>query len=122
MGMKKLLRWSVLNNIMIKKIVRKLEKTYLPICRMQDSIFQSSVLEELYTVARQVGLMPDFKDHITEDVSEGSIHFEHSYCLKIHISSCSWQQYYPVLSILITGNLHSDDKRVGGLLVFPACQ
>ena len=35
--MKKSPRWSVLNiNITIKKIIRKLEKTYLPICRRQE--------------------------------------------------------------------------------------
>ena len=35
--MKKSPRWSVLNiNITIKKIIRKLENTYLPICRRQE--------------------------------------------------------------------------------------
>ena len=65
--------------------------------------------------------MPEFTDHISEVVSEGSVHLEHSDCLKIHDSTCSWQQYYPVLSFLMTGNLHSDYERVGGLLGFPAC-
>ena len=60
-------------------------------------------------------------DRISEVVSEGSIHLEHSNCLKIHDSTCSWQKYYPVLSFLMTGNLHSDYERVGGLLGFPAC-
>ena len=108
--MKKSPRWSVLNiNITIKKFIRKLEKTYLPICRRQEiSSFQSSVLEELNTVARQVGRTPDFMDHTSEVVSEGSIHLEHSDLLKIHDSTCSWQQYYQVLSFLMTGNLHSD--------------
>ena len=56
MGMKKSQRWSVLNiNITIKKIIRKLEKTYLEICRRQEiQVSKSSVLEELNTVARLV--------------------------------------------------------------------
>ena len=98
-GMKKSPRWSVLNiYITIKKIIRKLG----------DSSFLSTVLEQLNTVARQVGRTPDFTDHISEVVSEGSIHLEHSDCLKIRDSTSSWQQYYPVLSFLMMGNLHSD--------------
>ena len=51
-------------------------------------------------------------DRISEVVSEGSIHVEHSNCLKIHDSTFS----YIVLSFLMTGNLYSDYERVGGLL------
>ena len=60
-------------------------------------------------------------DHNSEVVSEGSIHLEHSNCLKIHDSTCSLQQNYPVLSIMMTGNRHSHYERVGGLLDFPTC-
>ena len=62
--------------------------------------------------------MPEFTNHISEVVSEGSKQFELSDCLKIHDSSCSWQQYYPVLSFMAMGNLHSDKERVGVLLGF----
>ena len=64
--------------------------------------------------------MLKFTDHITVVVLEGSIHIEHTDCVKIHVSTCSWQKYYPVLSFFMTGNVHSNDKRVGGLLSFPA--
>ena len=107
--MKKSPRWSVLNiNITIKKIIRKLEKLTYQFVGGRRFSFQSSVLEELNTVARLVRRTPDFTDHTSEVVSEGSIHLEHSDRLKIHDSTCSWQQYYLVLSFLMTGNLHSD--------------
>ena len=61
------------------------------------SSFLSSVLAELNTLARQVRLTPEFTDHISEVASEGSIYLVHSDYLKIHDSTCSWQQYYPVL-------------------------
>ena len=86
-----------------------------------DSSFQSSILEHLNTVASSVGLTQEFTDRISEVVSEGSIYLEHSKCLKIHDSTYSWQQYYPVLSFLMMGNLHSDYERIAGLLGFPAC-
>ena len=108
-GIKKLLRWSVLNiNITFKKSIRKLEKLTYQFAGGRNSSFQSSVLEELNTVARQVGRTPDVTDHISEVVLEGTTYLEHSDCLKFHDSTCSWQQYYPVLSFLMTGNLHSD--------------
>ncbi len=33
--------------------------------------------------------------------------------MRIYESLCSWQQYYPVLSFLMAGNLHADYERVG---------
>ena len=106
--MKKLSRWSILNiYITIKKVLEIRKNLPTNLEEAGDSCFQSSVLEELNTVVRQVVRMPEFTDHISEIVSEGSIH-EHSDCLKFHDSTCSWQQYYLVLSFLMTGNLYSD--------------
>ena len=56
-----------------------------------------------------------------DNVSTGSICLHCSYHMSINDSSCSWLQYYPVLTFLMTGNLHADYERVGGLLGFPAC-
>jgi len=68
-----------------------------------------------------VGFPSEIVNRISETVSTGSIHLHSSADMKIHDSLCSWQQYYPVLSFLMTGNLHADYQRVGGLLGFPAC-
>ncbi len=36
-------------------------------------------------------------------------------------SSCSWKQYYPVLSFLISGHLYADYARLSSLLGLPSC-
>ena len=73
--MKKSLRWSVLNiNITIKKVSESYKKLSYHLQEAGVSSFQSSVYEKLNTVARQVGVLPAFTDHISEVVSKGSIH------------------------------------------------
>ena len=62
---------------------------------------------ELSTAAQQAGLSQDFINCISQYVSEGNMGLQHSDCLTIHESACSWCQYYPVLSFLVSGHLIS---------------
>ena len=61
--------------------------------------------------------MPEFADHITEVVSEGSIHFEHSDCLQ---DLCLHMFMASVLSRSVIIDDGESDERVG-LLGFQAC-
>ncbi len=88
---------------------------------MQEVEGNSLVAQALVTAAKHVGFPSDLVDEISEIVSTGSIHLQSSEHMRIHDSMCSWRQYYPVLSFLITGNIHADCECIGGLLGFPAC-
>ncbi len=88
---------------------------------MQEVEGNSLVAQALVTAAKHVGFPSDLVDEISEIVSTGSIHLQSSEHMRIHDSMCSWRQYYPVLSFLITGNIHADYECIGGLLGFPAC-
>ena len=81
----------------------------------------SSLVGELSTAAQQAGLPQDLVDHIPQYVSAGNIILQHSDCLTIHESACSWHQYFPVLSFLVSGHLHSEYERLSGLLGLPPC-
>lgn len=41
--------------------------------------------------------------------------------LTLHDSTCSWKQYYPVLSFLLNGYLHAEYVRMSGMLGLPSC-
>ena len=42
--------------------------------------------------------------------------------IRIHCGSvCSWSQYYPVLSFLMSGHLNAEYERLSSLLRLPAC-
>ena len=81
----------------------------------------SSLVGELSTAAQQAGLPQDLVDRIPQYVSAGNIGLQHSDCLTIHESACSWHQYFPVLSFLVSGHLHSEYERLSGLLGLPPC-
>ena len=72
----------------------------------------SNLVGELSAAAPQAGLPQDLVNH----VSAGNIGLQHSDCLTIQESACSWCQYNPVLSFLVSGHLHSEYERLSGLL------
>ena len=78
------------------------------------------VIDRLSSFAHQAGL-PHDTNTLSSFVSSGSIGLQHSDSLRIHDSHCSWRQYYPVLSFLISGHLHVDYERISGLLGLPNC-
>ena len=75
----------------------------------------------LIAAAQQVGLPQEFIHNIPQHISAGSVSLQHSDGLTIHDSTCSWRQYYPVLSFLMSEHLHSEYQRLGGLLGLPPC-
>ena len=54
-----------------------------------------------------LGLPYDFST-LSAYVSSGSVGFSHPGTLRIHESTCSWNQYYPVLTFLFSGQLYAD--------------
>ena len=76
------------------------------------------LLDRLSSVAEHIGLPHDTAT-ISSFVSSGGIGPQHSASLKMHNSPCSWRQYYPVVSFLISGHLHADYERLCGLLPVP---
>ena len=83
-------------------------------CHLKD------VIDRLACLAGQIGL-PHNTNTLSSHVSSGSIGLHHSDSLRIHNSFCSWSQYYPVLSFLMSGHLYADYDRLSGLLGLPAC-
>ena len=83
-------------------------------CHLKD------VIDRLACLAGQIGL-PHNTTTLSSHVSSGSIGLHHSDSLRIHNSFCSWSQYYPVLSFLMSGHLYADYDRLSGLLGLPAC-
>jgi len=81
----------------------------------------ASLVDQLVTAAQQVGLPQSMLEQIPTGISDGSIGLQHSDSFRVHNSSCSWRQYYPVMSFLVSGQLHADYQRVSGLLGLPAC-
>ena len=63
--------------------------------------------QKLVQAAEQV----DFST-LSAYVSSGSVGFSHSRTLRIHESTCSWNQYYPVLTFLFSGHLYADYIRM----------
>ena len=80
-----------------------------------------SLVGDLITAAQQVGLPQEFIHHIPQHISAGSVNLQHSDDLTIHDSMCSWRQYYPVISFLMSGHLHSEYQQLGGFLGLPSC-
>ena len=78
------------------------------------------VIDRLACLASQIRL-PHDTTTLSSHVSSGSIGLHHSDSLRIHNSFCSWSQYYPVLSFLMSGHLYADYDRLSGLLGLPAC-
>ena len=85
----------------------------------QDCLVED-LLDRLSSVAEHIGLLHDTAT-LSSFVSSGGIGLQHSASLKMHNSLCSWRQYYPVVSFLISGHLHADYERLSGLLGLPAC-
>ena len=83
-------------------------------CHLKD------IIDRLACLAGQIGL-PHNTTTFSSHVSSGSIGLHHSDSLRIHNSFCSWSQYYPVLSFLMSGHLYADYDRLSGLLGLPAC-
>ena len=80
-----------------------------------------SLVGDLIAAAQQVGLPQEFIHNIPQHISAGSVSLQHSDGLTIHDSTCSWRQYYPVLSFLMSGHLHSEYQQLGGLIGLPPC-
>ena len=78
------------------------------------------LVDRLSSVAEELGL-PHNSDSLTACVSSGSIRLQHSEELVTHDSQCSWHQWYPVVSFLISGHLYADYKRLSGLLGLLSC-
>ena len=85
----------------------------------QDTIVED-LLDRLSSLAEELGYAHDTAT-LTSCVSSGSIGLQHSDNLTIHDSLCSWRQYYPVISFLISGQLYAEYDRLSGLLGLPAC-
>ncbi len=79
------------------------------------------MVECLTTAARQARLPVEYLQSVPSLVSPGNVGLRHSNSLTIHNSTCSWRQYYPVLSFLISGHLHVEYQRLAGLLGRPPC-
>ena len=71
------------------------------------------IVQRLSEVAQQVGLSLDVET-LSSFVSSGGVSLQCFGRCTIHDSSCSWQQYYPVLSFLLNGHLHVDYVRLSG--------
>ena len=67
----------------------------------------NATVQKLVQAAEQVGLPYDFST-LSAYVSSGSVGFSHPGTLRIHESTCSWNQYYPVLTFLFSGQLYAD--------------
>ena len=80
----------------------------------------SRTIERLVEVAEQVGLPYNFSI-LSSYISGASVLFQTSNTFRIHDSTCSWRQYYPVLSFLLSGQLHADYVRLSGWLGLPPC-
>ena len=78
------------------------------------------LVARLASLANQLGL-PHDSSILSSFVSTGNIGLQHSDSLRIHDSVCSWSQYYPVLSFLMSGHLHAEYERLSSLLGLPAC-
>ena len=78
------------------------------------------IVQRLSEVAQQVGLSLDVET-LSSFVSSGGVSLQCFGRCTIHDSSCSWQQYYPVLSFLLNGHLHVDYVRLSGWLGLPSC-
>ena len=86
---------------------------------MQMAHEEGHVTEIIERLAGIAGL-PNSVD-LASFVSSGCIRLEASDSLKIHGSTCSWKQHYPVLSFLMSGRLRADYERLSGLLGLPPC-
>ena len=86
-----------------------------------DEKLRTSTIERLMEVAQQEGVEYDLST-LSSFVSSASVRFCHTGApLQIHDSTCSWNQYFSVLSFLLNGHLHAEYVRLSGLLGLPAC-
>ena len=81
-------------------------------------VLVKDLLDRLSIIAESIGL-PHDSEILMSHVSNGIISLEHSEDLQIQETQCSWHQYYPILSFLISGHLYVDYHRLNGLLGFP---
>ncbi len=95
-------------------------RTSIQVPELASTEIRLETVQRLSEVAQQVGLSLDV-DTLSTFVSSGSVSLQCSGCCTIHDSSCSWQQYYPVLSFLLNGHLHVDYVRLSGWLGLPPC-
>ena len=80
----------------------------------------NATVQKLVQAAEQVGLPYDFSI-LSAYISSGSVGFSHPRTLRIHESTCSWNQYYPVLTFLFSGQLYADYIRMSEWLGLPNC-
>ena len=72
-------------------------------------------------MAQQKGLAYDLST-LSAFVSSGNVQFQHSEPpLRVHDSTCSWDQHYSVLSFLVNGHLHAHYTKLSGWLGLPPC-
>ncbi len=84
-----------------------------------DSTLKDDLIDRLSLLCDDIKFPHD--DMISTCTSTGTVSFCHSASLQMHHSSCSWKQYYPVLSFLISGHLYADYARLSSLLGLPSC-
>ena len=82
-----------------------------------DEKLRTSTIERLMEVAQQEGVEYDLST-LSSFVSSAR---DTGAPLQIHDSTCSWNQYFSVLSFLLNGHLHAEYVRLSGLLGLPAC-
>ena len=78
-------------------------------------------IDGLVDAAKQAGLSEAFVESVPSFISREEIHLHHSHTLKVHDSTCLWRQHYPVMSFLMSGQLHCEYERLAGLLSLPSC-
>lgn len=84
------------------------------------SILKDDLIDRLCVLAEDLKF-PHDHSMMSSCISTGSVSFHHSEEFRIHNSKCSWRQYYPVVSFLISGHLHADYARLSDLLGLPNC-
>ncbi len=85
-----------------------------------ESTLKDDLIDQLSLLCDDIKF-PNDDDMISTCTSTGTVSFCHSQGLQIHQSSCSWKQYYPVLSFLMSSHLYADYAHLSGLLGLPDC-
>ena len=82
-----------------------------------------STIEKLDQVARQRGIPLESRSMLPHFVNSCRLSQQCSGTShpQVHASTCSWDRYYHVLSLLINGHLYADYVKLAGMLGFPSC-
>lgn len=79
-------------------------------------------LEKLAQISQELKL-PHTISTLSDYVSSSVITLQPSgtHIPKVHDSTCSWNQYYPVLPFLLNGHLHAQYQKLSAMLGLPSC-